>query len=142
MPEQPKAEYSQLFVGFEFPPQSYTLDASAVSIYLRATQETNDIYQRECLVPPMAVTAYAMAALGAAITLPPGAIHVSQELDFLKLVKVDDTITCYSKVSRKQDRGGLHLMNTDITVLNQNQEKVLTGRVGFILPDAGKRSQP
>ncbi len=138
MPEQAKAEYHQLFVGFEFQPQSYKLDASTVSAYLEATRETNDIYRKEGLVPPMAVTAFAMAALGSAVTMPPGTIHVSQELDFLKLVKVGDTITCFSKVSRKQDRGGLHLMNTDITVLNQNQEKVLTGRVGFILPDTGK----
>lgn len=138
MPEQAKAEYHQLFVGFEFPPQSYTLDTATVSAYLEATRETNDIYRAEGLVPPMAVTALAMASLGGAIKMPAGTIHVSQELEFLKLVKVGDVITCSSKISRKQDRGGLHLMNTDIAVLNQNQEKVLTGRVGFILPDAGK----
>jgi hypothetical protein len=38
-------------------------------------------------------------------------------------------------VSRKVDRGGLRLMNTDITVTNQNQEQVLTGKVGFVLPE-------
>lgn len=137
MVEKAKAEYPQLLVGFEFPPQSYKLDLSAVSAYLEATREPNPLYRHEGLVPPMAVTAYAMTALGSAVTLPPGTIHVSQELDFLKLVRVGDTITCYSKVSRKQDRGGLHLMRTDITVLNQNQEKVLTGRVGFVLPEPG-----
>ena len=65
MSEQQKDEYHQLFVGFEFPPQSYTLDASTVDAYLEATRETNDsIGKREGLVPPMAVTALAMAALG------------------------------------------------------------------------------
>jgi acyl dehydratase len=138
MSEQSKVEYHQLFVGFEFPPQSYTLNTATVSAYLEATRETNDIFHSERLVPPMAVTAFAMASLGGAIEMPPGTIHVSQELEFLKLVKVDDVIICSSRVSRKQDRGGLHIMNTEITVLNQNQEKVLTGRVGFILPDSGK----
>jgi len=134
MPEPAKVEYHQLYLGFEFPPQSYTLDISTVSTYLEATKETNDIYQSDGLVPPMAATALAMASLGAAISMPPGTIHVSQELEFLKLIKIGDTITCFSKISRKQDRGSLHLMNTDIEVINQHREKILTGKVGFILP--------
>ncbi len=134
MPESTKVEYHQLFVGFEFPPQSYTLDASTVSAYLDATKETNEVFLAERLVPPMAATALAMASLGAAISMPPGTIHISQELEFLNLVKVGDTITCFSKISRKQVRGNLHLMNTDITVINQNRDKILTGKVGFILP--------
>ncbi len=134
MPESTKVEYHQLFVGFEFPPQSYTLDASTVSAYLDATKETNEVFLADRLVPPMAATALAMASLGAAISMPPGTIHISQELEFLNLVKVGDTITCFSKISRKQARGNLRLMNTDITVINQNGDKILTGKVGFILP--------
>jgi acyl dehydratase len=140
MTEPNKAEYHQLFVGFEFPPQTYKLDSETVSAYLEAVKDTSEIYRGGNLVPPMAVTAFAMASLGSAVKMPPGTIHVSQELDFFKLVRVGDSITCHSKVSRKVDRGGLRLMNTDISVLNQNQEKVLTGRVGFVLPDPAKIS--
>jgi acyl dehydratase len=131
---QPKTEYYQLSVGFEFPPQSYCLDSPAVDLYLDAVKENHSLFRQEGLVPPMAVTAFAMAALSQAITMPSGTIHVSQELDFLKVVKVGDTITCRSKVSRKIERGGLRLMNVDISVSNQSQETVLTGRVGFVLP--------
>jgi acyl dehydratase len=106
-----------------------------VELYLNAVKESNDLYRVKGLVPPMAVTAYAMAALSKSISMPAGTIHVTQELDFLGLVKIGDTITCNSTVSRKQDRGGLHIMSTDIDVINQNQIKVLKGRVGFILPD-------
>jgi hypothetical protein len=134
MTERTKTEYNQLFVGFEFPPQSYRLESEMISDYLKAVGETSDIFHIEKLVPPMAVTAFAMAALAEGMTLPSGTIHVSQELEFTNLVKVDDTITCYSKVSRKTDRGGLHIMSTDITVLNQFKEKVLVGKVGFVVP--------
>jgi acyl dehydratase len=133
MPEQ-ATEYHKLFVGFEFPPQSYKLDGSLVAEYLKATRETDELFQKEPLIPPMAVAAFAMNALSQAVVMPPGTIHVSQELDFLKMVRIGDTITCYSTVSRKVDRGGLRLMNTDINVVNQNQEKVLSGKVGFVLP--------
>jgi acyl dehydratase len=138
MAEQPKIEYYQLTVGFEFPPQSYVLDETVVSLYLEATQEKDALFRKEGLVPPMAVTAFAMSALSHSISLPSGTIHVSQELDFLKMVSVNDTITCFSKVSRKVERGDLRLMNTDITVVNQKNEKVLTGKVGFVLPEPGK----
>ncbi len=135
MTEKAGIEYHQLSAGFEFPPQSYTLDSDAVSLYLEAVQENSELYLSEALVPPMAVTAFAMSALSGSVSMPDGTIHVSQELDFLKLVRVGDTITCRSKVSRKVDRGGLRLMNTDISVVNQNGEEVLTGRVGFVLPE-------
>jgi acyl dehydratase len=135
MAEPAKAEYYQLYVGFEFPARSYKLDPATVSLYLEAVGESAELFRKESLVPPMAVTALAMAALSQGVSMPSGTIHVSQELDFLNLVKVGDTVTCYSKVSRKLERGGMRLMNTDITVLNQDQEKVLTGRIGFILPE-------
>jgi hypothetical protein len=133
-----KTEFSQLSVGFEFPAKSFKFDSSIVSIYLKAVQESNEDYVTGGLVPPMLVTAYAMAALNQSISMPEGTIHVTQELDFLVPVKTGDTITCNSKVSRRQDRGGMHIMATDITVTNQSQKVVLTGRVGFILPDTAE----
>lgn len=135
MTQDNKTEFSQLSVGFEFPAKSYKFDSSVVSIYLKAVQESNEGYITGGLVPPMLVTAYAMAALNQSISMPEGTIHVTQELDFLEPVKTGDTITCSSKVSRRQDRGGMHIMATDIIVTNQRQVKVQTGRVGFILPD-------
>jgi acyl dehydratase len=135
MTENPKIQFYQLSVGFEFPAKSYTFDPSIVSIYMKAVQESNEAFLSGGLVPPMLVTAYAMAALNESISMPAGTIHVTQELDFLEPVKTGDTITCSSKVSRRQDRGGMHIMATDIAVTNQVQKVVLTGRVGFILPE-------
>jgi hypothetical protein len=137
MDQQEKSEFSQLTVGYEFSPQSYKLDYSTISNYLEAVRESNDLYSREGFVPPMAVGAFAMSALSSAMAFPPGTVHVSQEFNFTGLVRVDDTITCFSKISRNHERGGMHLMATDLTVLNQNQEQVLTGRVGFVLPKSG-----
>jgi len=142
MAKQPKLEYHQMEVGYEFPPASYKLDASMVSTYLKAVEETSRLYQDTELVPPMAIAAYAMAALSQGISLPPGTIHVNQELEFLDTVSVRDTITCQAKVSRKQNRGRLHLMTIDLDVFNQNQKKVLAGKVGFVLPEYDEGKEP
>ena len=138
MSKRPKVEYRQLEAGYEFPAASYELDSSAVAAYRKAVEETSQLYQDTELVPPMAIAAYAMAALSEGISLPAGSIHVYQELEFLDTVSVRDTITCHSKVSRKQSRGGLHLMTVDLDVFNHDQRKVLGGKVGFVLPEPGE----
>ncbi len=135
MSENTGDNYHQLSAGFEFPPQSYTLDAARVEAYIKVTREANPIYAKEGLVPPMEVAAMAMSALGSVMIIPPGITHLTQELDFLKSVKVGETITCYSTVSSLQERGGLHSMSCDIWILNEDLERVLTGKIGFILPE-------
>ena len=134
MPEQPKIEFRQVRAGYEFPPASYQLSAPMVATYLKAVEETSQLYQDTRLVPPTAVAAYAMATLSGHISLPPGTIHVSQELEFIGTVSVGDTITCRARVGRKQARGRLHLMTIYLSVVNQNQETVLAGKTSFVLP--------
>ena len=136
MSKQPKLEYSQIEVGYEFRHTRYKLETSMVSTYLKAVEETSRLYQTTELVPPMAVAAYAMTALAEAISLPPGTIHVSQEVEFLDTVYVGDTIICNAKVIRKQERGRLNLMIVGLDVFNQNQKKVLAGKTGFVLPQS------
>lgn len=139
MPKQQKIEYYQLEAGYEFSPARYKLDSSMVSTYLKAVEATSSLYQGTELVPPMAIAAYAMAALSEAISMPPGIIHVSQELEFIDTVSIRDTITCHAKVSRKRDRGTLHLLTIDLNVFNQNQEAVLAGKTSFVLPTQDNR---
>ncbi len=134
MPERHKIEYAQLETGYEFRPASYRLDAQMVAAYLRAVDETSRLYQDSELVPPMAIAALAMASLLESISLPGGAIHVSQEIEFIDSVRIKDTITCHASVSRKQERGKLHLMTIDLDVFNQKQKAVLSGKTSFILP--------
>ena len=139
MPKEQKVGYCQLEAGYEFPPSSYKLDSSIVATYLKAVEETSSLYQDTELVPPMAVAAYAMAALSEGISLPPGTIHVSQEFEFLDTVSTKDTVTSYAKVSRRQDRGKFHLLTVFLNVFNQNQKKVLAGKTSFILPKQDDR---
>ncbi|MBI2979561.1 MAG: MaoC family dehydratase N-terminal domain-containing protein [Chloroflexi bacterium] len=135
MPGEPKLEYNQLETGYDFPPSSYQLDSAVVVAYLEAVGETSRLYRDSGLVPPLAVAARAMAALSDGMRLPPGTIHVSQELEFLSAVNVKDTLTSRARVSRKQSRGKFHMLNIDLNVFNQKQQAVLSGKTSFILPE-------
>jgi len=138
MPKEQKIEYSQLEAGYEFPPSSYKLDNSIVATYLKAVEDTSNLYQDAGLVPPMAIAAYAMAALSEGICLPPGTIHVSQEFEFINTANINDTFVSYARVSRKQRRGKFHLLVIDLNVSNQKQKAVLAGKTSFILPEYGE----
>ena len=138
MPERQKIEYEHIETGYEFHPVSYQLDAGMIAAYLQAVGDTSPLYQDSELVPPMAVAALAMAALLESISLPGGTIHVSQEIEFIDPVSVKDTITCRARVSRKHERGKLHLMTIELNVFNQTQEAVLSGKTSFVLPQNDK----
>lgn len=139
MPEE-KIEYRQLENGYEFPPSFYKLDAASISNYLKAVEDTSYPYEKNQVVPPMAIAASAMAALSRSISLPPGTIHISQELEFRGEARTDDGLTGYAKVNRKWSRGRFQFLDVELNVCRNDQKAVLYGRTSFILPqlDDGK----
>jgi len=136
MTEKQKAEYRQLEAGYEFPPSGCQVDAATISAYLGAVEETSHLYRDTGMVPPMAVAALVMASLSEHISFPAGAIHVSQELEFINTVSTTDVLTSHARVARKQDRGKLCLLAIDLNVFNQAKKKVLAGKTSFVLPEA------
>ena len=133
MPEE-KIEYSRLETGYEFTPSFYQLDASVISNYLEAVEDTSYPYENNKVVPPMAIAASAMAVLSHSICLPAGTIHISQELEFRSEARIGDDLTGYARVNRKWSRGRFHFLDVELNVCNDNQKTVLTGKTSFILP--------
>ncbi len=133
---QRRVRYEELTTGYEFQPGSFRLDCKIVTDYLEAVEDNNDLYKKDGIVPPMVVAARAMAAMASGLALPPGAIHVSQELKFGDIVSLNETLTSYARVSRKVERGKFHMLTISISVLNQAKATVLTGETSFILPQS------
>jgi hypothetical protein len=123
--------YEELTPGYEFPPAKYELGASLVSKYLKAVDSSNDGF-----VPPLAITACAIAAMAGSFSLPPGAIaiHASQELEFFKLLPIGATIECHAKVARKITRGKMSMLILELEIFDQSKEKVQSGKATIALP--------
>jgi acyl dehydratase len=126
--------FKQLPVGFEFPPTSYELTEPVIAKYLEAVGEETDFLTLG-IVPPLAIAACAMTAMSQSFTVPPGSIHASQELEFLKMVPIGASVSCGGKIAQKLERGSLNLVMLEINVLNQAGEKVLTGRATIAAPN-------
>ena len=126
--------FKQLPVGFEFPPTSYELTEAVIGKYLEAVDEETDLLTSG-IVPPLAIGACAMTALSQSFTVPPGSIHASQELEFLKVVPIGASISCGGKIAQKMARGSLNLIILEINVTNQAGEKVMTGKATIAAPN-------
>jgi hypothetical protein len=132
--QQSCKSYEELVPGYEFPPASYELSDSLISKYLKAVDSQEEIKTFGEFVPPLAIAAYAMAAMAGSLSLPPGAIHASQELEFFKLVPIGATIDCQAKVARKLTRGKLRMLVLELNVFAQNKERVQSGKATVMLP--------
>ncbi|MGB6873305.1 MAG: hypothetical protein WBE46_04080 [Dehalococcoidia bacterium] len=123
--------YEELIPGYEFPPATYELSASLVSKYLKAVDSAGDGF-----IPPLAITACAIAAMTGSFSLPSGTIviHASQESEFFKLVPIGATIECHTGVAQKITRGKMSMLILELEVLDRGKEKVQSGRATIALP--------
>ncbi len=125
--------FEELAVGYEFPATSYELSQPLIAQYLEAVGG-QQYFLTSGVVPPLAIAAYAMTALSQSFSVPPGSIHASQEFEFLKLVPIGSTVSCGGKIVQKVQRGRLHLVVLEINALNQDEEKVLSGKATIAVP--------
>jgi len=123
--------YEELIPGYKFPPATYELSTSLVSKYLNAVGSAGDEF-----VPPLAITACAIAAMTGSFSLPSGiiVIHASQELEFFKLVPIGTTIECNIGVTQKITRGKMSMLILELAVLDKGKEKVQSGKATVALP--------
>ncbi len=129
-----KIDYNDITTGYEFEPAEIRLSSESVLKYLDAVEGDRHIYEENNIVPPMAVAALAMTAMAKGLSMPPGAVHVSQDLQFLRPVGFNENVTSYAKVNRRVQRGKINMMTIGINVFNKNNELVITGETSFILP--------
>jgi hypothetical protein len=131
---QQKIVYEQMSVGYEFVPSNFRLNAEKMKAFLNAVDDNNRIYEDNKIVPPMAIAALAMAEMALSLSLPLGAIHVTQNLEFLQVARIGDQFTSHASVSRKLERDKFHMLTISINVQNQHHVNILSGETSFILP--------
>jgi len=129
----PSESFEKLAVGHEFPSASYQLTESVISKYVEAVGERKD-YLTSGIVPPLGVATYTINALAESFGIPPGAIHASQEFEFLKIVPIGSTISCGGKIVQRVERGKLLLVVFEVNAMNQDKEKVLAGKATVAIP--------
>ncbi len=124
--------------GHQFSATTFVLDEEAVARYLEAVEDEAlpRLAQAEgkAWVPPMAVAALALRSLMEEMVLPAGAIHGSQELEFVRAVEAGERITCRAWLSHRSQRGGYWVLAIGMEGADESGQAVLTGRLTVMVP--------
>ena len=123
-----------LVPGYAFPLVRLSIDAERAAAYLRATEGDGAPFETSNSVPPMALAALAMAAMGEAMALPAGTVHVSQEVTFHRPARIGEVLISRAMVTRRVNRGTINLMNVGINVADPSDLPVMTAETSFVLP--------
>ena len=61
-------------------------------------------------------------------------MNASQEFEFHRVVPIGTTVTCHGNIEHKLQRGRLNLITLGITVLDQDDKQILTGKATVAAP--------
>jgi acyl dehydratase len=124
--------------GHRFPEVSFVLDEGTVSRYTAAVEDEALPPLAEAggkaFVPPMAVAAFALRALMEAIALPAGAVHASQEFQFLRPTLVGEKITASVWLAQRSQRSDWLVVAVGVEAKGEGEDPVLRGRVNALIP--------
>ncbi|UCH86135.1 MAG: MaoC family dehydratase [Dehalococcoidia bacterium] len=124
--------------GHQFSGTSFVLDEETVARYLEAVEDEALLRLAQAVgkawVPPMAVAALALRSLMEEMTLPAGAIHGSQEFEFLRALEVGERITCRAWLSHRSQRAGWWILAVGMEGTDESGQPVLTGRLTVMVP--------
>ncbi len=128
--------------GHRFPATEFDLSPEWVQGYVAAVEDAA-IGAHEGLVPPMAVAALSIRALLENAMLPPGAVHLGQELAFLRKVRVGERLRADAEVISRGERQGWVLMAVGLVASAADGGQVMSGRatVTFPLAEGGSEAR-
>lgn len=124
----------ETFTGTELELGRWSLTGESVRRYLEAVGDDPDLYFRQGLVPPLALSAYALGALLEKLALPPGTIHSIQEMDAALPVSIGETVTGAAVVERPRRRGAWQFTTVAYTLKDKTGATVQTGRTTVLVP--------
>lgn len=112
----------------------FAVDAGAAEAYLNAAGGDASFYGEMGATPPMAVAGRTLGILIERLSMPPGSVHIGQELDFLDTARPGEPLVCSARLARESRRGGWRILQLEFTV-NAEERRVLAGRATVMVPE-------
>ena len=122
-------------VGQELEEVQVTLAASMVNEYISVVDDQSSIYAVSGLVPMTALAAIGLRTLLAGLGIPPGAIHIAQELESHGAARVGQSVLCRARVAQASRRREATFAVLEFTLTDDKGESILEGRTTLLVPE-------
>ena len=117
-------------------PKAHEFDIGAVDVtpdgverYLAAVEDTNAVYTKCGLAPPVAVAALALAQLLDVIELPDGTLHTGQEIEMHAGVPIGANLSMRGRIAQRSLRAGMVIIVIEFALTPTGaSDPALTGR--------------
>jgi hypothetical protein len=116
---------------------TWVVDQEFTTQYLDAVDDKSILYEETDLVPPMALAARVLGLLLDKLSLPPGAVHTSQELSALGPIRRGQQVQAMAKISRPLRRGEWEFLSTSFVLKEGGTHEVLKGKTMVMVPVRG-----
>ena len=123
--------------GQELEEVHFTLGSSMVRQYTSVIDDRSAIYGQTDLVPMTAVAALGIRTLLEGLGLPPGAVHVAQELESHGAARIEQEVSCRARVAQVNQRRDSRFVALEFTVLDGRGYPILEGRTILLVPGRG-----
>lgn len=120
--------------GEQFDLGRLAVERAWVAKYLEAVADSSPIYTQLNAAPPMALAAHVLGALIEKLSLPPGTIHATQELECMSMITLGQEVSCTATLSRPLQRGEWSFVAAQFTVVGQGGEALLAGKSTVMVP--------
>ncbi len=128
-----------LSAGHQFPRHSFSVTGEEVRQYLEAVGDQWPGYaQLDAVAPPLFLIAKGLGMLLAAIGLPPGSVHGSQECEFVHPVRPGTELVLEAGVTRAATRQGQRFVTVEMAA-REDDMLVCRGRALLIIPGDARR---
>jgi len=138
---------SEFSKGMAFPEYSYTLSEDIIRNFLAGVEENNPLYTNEdyakkssfgCLVvPPTTISLYVTPSRVLKTIdkkTPPGLIQAGQRYEFLRPIKVGDTVTVKAVVEDVVQKKGRDFVSIKGEAYNPDGQKAAVSTITVIWP--------
>ncbi len=105
--------------------------------YLEAAADKSSLYDKEGVVPPLAVAAQVLTMLLEKMSLPPGAVHTAQELSCQASIRIGQTLIGSAKWPRPMKREQWRFISAEFVIKSEAGRLLLRGRTSVMAPDKG-----
>ena len=110
---------------------------SFLDAYLEAVESQCGSDELSKSVPPLGLAARVLNLLMEHLSLPPGAVHTSQEICAVRTVTIGEELWCYAKTSRPFQRGNWLFISAGFALRDKEGSPVLKGKTTVMVPAEG-----